>query len=163
MSANLLTKAEVSELAKSVAGRGKSLNRDIQKLAATAIGYANIHGDVTIAQEIYSQLVLNKALRLKSFVAYLEFHGKLEFAKETKNFIYHRRDDVETDVMELFISLSDAPWFDHIKEPEIVSTYDVSAKIAALVKQIEKMAMQESVTVSHLELLEPLRAIVSVE
>ena len=159
MSANLLTKAEVSELAKSVAGRGKSLNRDIQKLAATAIGYANIHGDVTIAQEIYSQLVTNKALRLKSFVAYLEFHGKLEYAKETKNFVYRRRDDVETDVMNLFVSLSDAPWYEQIKEPEMVSSYDVSAKIVALVKQIEKMAAQESVTVSGLELLEPLRSL----
>ena len=163
MSANLLTHQEASDLAKSVATRGKSLNRDIQKLAATAIGYANIHGDVTIAQEIYSQLVQNKALRLKSFVAYLEFHGKLEYAKETKNFIHRKRDDVETDVMSLFISLSDSPWYDHIKEPEMVSSYDVSAKIVALVKQIEKMASQESVTVSHLEMLEPLRAIVAAE
>ena len=38
--------------------------------------------------------------------------------------------------------------------------YDLSAKIAALVKQAESMAQQESVTVSHLELLEPLRSLV---
>lgn len=160
MTANLLTKAEVTELAKSVAGRGKSLNRDIQKLAAMAIGYANIHGDVTVAQDIYAQLVNNKALRLKSFVAYLETHGKLEYDKASKNFIYRRRDDVETDVMSLFISLSDCLWYEALKEAEPVSMYDLSAKIAALVKQAEKMAAQESTTVAHLELLEPLRSLV---
>jgi hypothetical protein len=160
MTANLLTKAEVTELAKSVAGRGKSLNRDIQKLAAMAIGYANIHGDVTVAQDIYAQLVNNKALRLKSFVAYLETHGKLEYDKASKNFIHRRRDDVETDVMSLFISLSDCLWYEALKEAEPVSMYDLSAKIAALVKQAEKMAAQESTTVAHLELLEPLRGLV---
>jgi hypothetical protein len=160
MTANLLTKSEVTELAKSVAGRGKSLNRDIQKLAAMAIGYANIHGDVTVAQDIYAQLCVNKALRLKSFVAYLETHGKLEYDKSSKNFIYRRRDDVETDVMSLFISLSDCLWYEALKEAEPVSMYDLSAKIAALVKQAEKMAAQESTTVAHLELLEPLRSLV---
>lgn len=160
MSASLLTREQVSELSKSVAGRGKSLNRDIQKLAVTAIGYANVHGDVTIAQEIYSNLSTNKALRLNSFVAYLEKYGKLEYSKQDKNFIHRRRDDVETDPMELFITLAESPWYEAIKAPEPVSQYDLSAKIAALVKQCEKMAAQESVTVSHMELLEPLRALI---
>lgn len=158
--ANLLTRDEAADLAKSVATRGKSLNKDIQKLAATAIGYANIHGDVTVAQGIYETLSANKGLRIKSFVSYLETHGKLEYAKEVKNFIYRKRDDVITDVLELFLHLADNPWYDAIKESEPVSQYDLSAKIAALVKQCEKMAQQESVTVSHLELLEPLRALI---
>jgi hypothetical protein len=158
--ANLLTKDEAADLAKSVATRGKSLNKDIQKLAATAIGYANIHGDVTIAQGIYDVLSANKGLRLKSFVSYLETHGKLEYSKEVKNFIYRKRDDVITDVLELFLELADNPWFDAIKEPEPVSQYDLSAKIASLVKQCERMAEQESVSISHLELLEPLRNLV---
>lgn len=160
MSASLLTKEQVSELAKSVAGRGKSLNRDIQKLAVTAIGYANVHGDVTIAQEIYATLTQNKGLRLNSFVAYLEMYGKLEYSKQDKNFVYRRRDDVETDPMELFITLAEQPWYEAIKQPEPVSQYDLSVKIAALVKQCEKMAQQESVNIAHLELLEPLRALV---
>ena len=158
--ANLLTREEASDLAKSVATRGKSLNKDIQKLAATAIGYANIHGDVTVAQGIYSVLSVNKGIRVKSFVAYLETHGKLEYAKEAKNFIYRKRDDVITDVLELFLHLADNKWFEAIKESEPVSKYDLSAKIALLVKQAEAAAQQESVTFSHLELLEPLRALV---
>lgn len=158
--ANLLTREEASDLAKSVATRGKSLNKDIQKLAATAIGYANIHGDVTVAQGIYESLSANKGLRVKSFVAYLETHGKLEYSKDAKNFIYRKRDDVITDVMELFLNLAENPWYEAIKEKDPVSMYDLSAKIAALVKQCESMAQQESVTVSHLELLEPLRALV---
>jgi hypothetical protein len=158
--ANLLTREEASDLAKSVATRGKSLNKDIQKLAATAIGYANIHGDVTVAQGIYAVLADNKGLRVKSFVAYLETHGKLEYSKDAKNFIYRKRDDVLTDVLELFLNLADNPWYEALKEKEPVSMYDLSAKIAALVKQAESMAQQESVTVSHLELLEPLRSLV---
>ena len=158
--ANLLTREEASDLAKSVATRGKSLNKDIQKLAATAIGYANIHGDVTVAQGIYSVLSVNKGLRVKSFVAYMETHGKLEYSKEAKNFIYRKRDDVITDVLELFLHLADNPWFEAIKESEPVSKYDLSAKIAALVKSAEAAAQQDSVVFSHLELLEPLRALV---
>jgi hypothetical protein len=158
--ANLLTRDEAATLAKSVATRGKSLNKDIQKLAATAIGYANIHGDVTVAQGIYDALSGNKGLRIKSFVSYLETHGKLEYSKEAKNFIYRKRDDVITDVLELFLDLADNPWYEALKESEPVSMYDLSAKIASLVKQCEAMAQKESVTVSHLELLEPLRSLV---
>lgn len=158
--ANLLTREEAADLAKSVATRGKSLNKDIQKLAATAIGYANIHGDVTVAQGIYESLSANKGLRIKSFVSYLETHGKLEYSKEVKNFIHRKRDDVITDVLELFLHLADNPWYDAIKESEPVSMYDLSVKIDALVRQAEKMAQQESVKFAHLELLEPLRALV---
>lgn len=161
--ANLLTREEAADLAKSVATRGKSLNKDIQKLAATAIGYANIHGDVTVAQGIYESLVGNKGLRINSFVAYLEKHGKLEYSKDAKNFIHRKRDDVITDVMELFLHLAENPWYEAIKGKDPVSMYDLSAKIAALVKQAESMAQQESVRVAHFELLEPLRALVVAE
>lgn len=161
--ANLLTREEAADLAKSVATRGKSLNKDIQKLAATAIGYANVHGDVTVAQGIYESIANNKGLRIKSFVAYLEKHGKLEYSKDAKNFIHRKRDDVITDVMELFLHLAENPWYEAIKGKDPVSMYDLSAKIAALVKQAESMAQQESVTVAHFELLEPLRALVVAE
>ena len=161
--ANLLTREEAADLAKSVATRGKSLNKDIQKLAATAIGYANVHGDVTVAQGIYESIANNKGLRIKSFVAYLEKHGKLEYSKDAKNFIHRKRDDVITDVMELFLHLAENPWYEAIKEKDPVSMYDLSVKIAALVKQAESMAQQESVTVAHFELLEPLRALVVAE
>ena len=160
MSANLMTKDQVIELAKSVSGRGKSLNRDIQKLAVSAIGYANVHGDVTIAQSIYETLTVNKGLRLNSFVAYLEKFGKLEYDKTVKNFIYRRRDDVETDPMELFVSLAEFPWYEAIKAKEPVSTYDVAAKIKAIIAQCDRLAHQESVSIAHLELLEPLRSLV---
>jgi cytidylate kinase len=161
--ANLLTREEAADLAKSVATRGKSLNKDIQKLAAAAIGYANVHGDVTVAQGIYESIANNKGLRIKSFVAYLEKHGKLEYSKDAKNFIHRKRDDVITDVMELFLHLAENPWYEAIKEKDPVSMYDLSVKIAALVKQAESMAQQESVTVAHFELLEPLRALVVAE
>lgn len=161
--ANLLTREEAADLAKSVATRGKSLNKDIQKLAAAAIGYANVHGDVTVAQGIYESIANNKGLRIKSFVAYLEKHGKLEYSKDAKNFIHRKRDDVITDVMELFLHLAENPWYEAIKGKDPVSMYDLSAKIAALVKQAESMAQQESVTVAHFELLEPLRALVVAE
>ena len=160
MSANLMTKDQVIELAKSVSGRGKSLNRDIQKLAASAIGYANVHGDVTIAQGIYETLSANKGLRLNSFVAYLEKFGKLEYDKTVKNFIYRKRDDVETDPMELFVSLAELPWYEAIKAKEPVSTYDVAAGIKAIIARCDRLAQQESVAIAHLELLEPLRSLI---
>lgn len=157
---NMMTKEQAFELSKSIGKRGNALNRDIQKIACTAIGYANVHGDVTVAQEIFEQIGGNKGIRLNSFVRYLETHGKLAYDKETKNFVHRQRDDVITDVMELFLTLSENPWYQAIKQEPVESVYDVTKMVKALVERVEKLSKNERNTIENIELLDTLKLLV---
>lgn len=157
---NMMTKEQAFDLSKSIGNRGKALNRDIQKIAATAIGYANIHGDVTVAQNIFENIADNKGIRLNSFVRYLETHGQLAYDKESKNFVYRKRDDVIKDVMELFLALSEAPWYQAIKQEQVESIYDVSKMIKSLVDRVEKLSKNERNTIENIELVDTLKLLI---
>lgn len=160
MTTNMMTKDQAFDLAKSIGNRGKTLNRDIQKIAATAIGYANIHGDITVAQEIFENIKDNKGIRINSFVKYLERHGQLAYDKESKNFVYHKRTDVVTDVMELFLTLSDNPWYEAVKQEPVGSMYDVADMVTKLVERCEKLAKNERNTLENAQLLDTLKLLV---
>lgn len=157
---NMMTQEQAFELSKSIGNRGKALNRDIQKIAATAIGYANIHGDITVAQNIFENIKDNKGIRLNSFVKYLERHGQLAYDKESKNFVYHKRDDVCKDVMELFLTLSDNPWYEAVKQEPVGSMYDVADMVTKLVERCEKLAKNERNTLENAQLLDTLKLLV---
>lgn len=140
--------------------RGAALANDIQSLAVTCIGYANVHGDVTIAQEAYSKLEGVSGVRFNSFVKYLETYGQLAFDKETKNMVYHKRDDVLKDPVQLIAALADTRWHTAIKAEAVESIYDVAAQVAKLIEKIEKSIANEKVTVKNADLLDALRAVV---
>jgi hypothetical protein len=161
MTTAMLTKEQAFDLSKSIGKRGQALNRDIQKIACTAIGYANIHGDITVAQNIFENLRDNKGIRVNSFVRYLETFGQLQYDKESKNFIYRKRDDVIKDVMELFLTLADNPWYQAIKQETPESVYDVAEMVKKLIARVEKLNENERNTVQNIELLETLKAITS--
>lgn len=156
-----MTQEQAFELSKSIGNRGKALNRDIQKIAATAIGYANIHGDVTVAQNIFENIKDNKGIRLNSFVKYLERHGQLAYDKESKNFVYHKRDDVCKDVMELFLTLAESPWYEAVKQEPVGSIYDVQEMLTKFIERTEKLAKNEHNKVQNVELLDTLRLLVA--
>lgn len=158
---NLMTKEDALVLSKSIGSRGKTLNRDIQKIACTAIGYANIHGDVTVAQNIYDNIRDNKGIRLNSFVKYLERFGCLAYDKESKNFVHHKRDDVVKDVLELFLTLNENPWYEAVKQEPVGSIYDVSDMVTKLIEKCEKLASNERNQVKNLEILESLKLVLS--
>lgn len=155
----MMTKEQAFDLAKSIGSRGKALNRDLQKIACTAIGYANIHGDITVAQTAFEQIKENKGIRLNSFVRYLENFGQLAYDKESKNFVYRKRDDVCKDVMELFLTLSEHPWYEAIKQEPTESIYDVAKMVKALITKCEKLAQNEHNTIQNIELLDTLKLI----
>lgn len=161
MSNPMMTKEQAFDLAKSIGSRGKALNRDLQKIACTAIGYANIHGDITVAQTAFEQIKENKGIRLNSFVRYLENFGQLAYDKESKNFVYRKRDDVIKDVMELFLTLSEHPWFEAIKQEPTESIYDVADMVKKLVARCEKLAQHERNTIVNAEMLDTLKLLVS--
>jgi hypothetical protein len=153
----ILSKDDTLSLIKSVKGRAGRLDTDLQKVAVMCIVYANVHGDVTIAQAALESL--GKGQRKPSFVAYLEQHGKMQFDGKTKTIVYRKRDDVATDVGSVVEALADTHWVDAKKDPEIQSMYDVEAMVAALVKRIEKLAAVEGTTIKSIEKLDVLRAL----
>lgn len=155
----LMSVAELTELAKSVQNRGKTLNRDVQKLAMNAIAYANIHGDITIANTAHDAIKGNKGIRVNSFVKYCETYGKLQYSKESKGFVYRKRDDVLTDPMELFLALGESPWYEAVKQETPESIYDMAEMVKKFIAKCEKLAANPAVTLEHAELLERIRLV----
>jgi hypothetical protein len=158
---DLLSKEAAFKLADSVKKRGDALNNDIQKLAVTAIGYANVHGDVTIAQEIvgkiYDTLSTNKGLRFNSFVRYLETYGQLAYDKDAKSMVYKKRDNVLTNPLDLMLALSEVKWFDAIKQETPQSIYDVQDMLKKFIEGCERKANSKSNTVTNMQLIEQLK------
>lgn len=157
-----MSKEQAFELSKSIGNRGKTLNRDLQKVACTAIGYANIHGDITVAQNIWENLSDNKGIRLNSFVKYLETYGQIKFDKEAKTFVYSKRDDVIKDVMELFLTLSDNPWYQAIKQEPVGQEYDINEMVKKFVAKCESLAKNELNTVKNLEMLAKVKSVAGI-
>ncbi len=153
----MMSKDEAFELSKSIGNRAASLQRDIQKIAATAIGYANVHGDVTVAQNIIEHIRDKKGIRLNSLVKYIETHAKLAWDKEAKNFVYHKRDDVICDPLELFMVLSENKWYEAIKQEVPQSVYDVQEMLKAFIEKCERLANKGNNKVEHAELIEQLK------
>jgi hypothetical protein len=143
--------------------RGASLSNDIQSIALTCIGYANVHGDVTIAQEAYSKLEGVSGLRFNSFVKYLETYGQLAYDKDAKTMVYRKRTDVITDPVQLVTALQETRWYTAIKAEAVESIYDVQAQVEKLIKKIESSIANEKVTVKGADLLDKLRDVVTAQ
>lgn len=153
----MMSKDEAFELSKSIGNRAANLQRDIQKIAATAIGYANVHGDVTVAQNIMDNIRDKKGIRLNSLVKYIETHAQLAWDKESKNFVYHKREDVITDPLELFMILSENKWYEAIKQEVPQSVYDVQEMLKNFIEKCERLANKGTNTVKHTELIDQLK------
>lgn len=140
MAANILTKELAVKLADKIIKSGATMRKDVQSLAVTAIGYANVHGDITIANKAL-EAVQSTKMQVRQFIAYCEAHGKLKFSKEGKCFTFERKEDVKTDVVELITHLAAMPeWheFEIAKDVVVVSLYD---KLEKLLKQIKEESL----------------------
>lgn len=109
----LLTKEAALNLAVKIVKQGVALRTDIQKLAVAAIGYANVHGDTSIAIRAL-EAVQSTKLMPKKFIAYCEHYGKLKFDKVSKSFVFNRDNDkAKCEPLELFKFLADQPsWYE---------------------------------------------------
>lgn len=134
-------------------GRSSIRVRDqIQKVAVVAIGYANIHGDITVAQKACEVFQSNKGIRFNSFVKYLESYGQLRWDSKTKTMSYHKREDVASDIPELMAELEGTFWFEAVKAEEAVSMYDVKAAIEKLINKATSEA-KKGADIQHKEML----------
>ena len=128
---------------KAIAGIGNKLNKRIQFAALNAIHYSIAHGDVGFGQRLV--MAMNNGLRKNSLVAFLEKHGKFQWAKEQKSLIYKKRDELQAaDATAICEKISEM-WFDTIKAPEPQSMYDFDASFDKFMKNAAKAAANESI------------------
>lgn len=155
----ILSQEQAVELADSIKRRGKALERDIQSLCVTAIAYANMHGDITIANRVMPSLPTGQ--RRQACVNLLEAFGKLRYNAKTKEFEYRQRDDVMTDAVVLIEELSKSEnfWTVYTPEPTIVSSVDALVAVQRLVKSLTAAA-KKGTTIENREILEKLVAMV---
>jgi hypothetical protein len=140
--------------------RGNALMNDIQSISVTAIGYANVHGDVTIAQDICTTLQTIGGVRFTAFVKYLEVYGNLAWDKDTKNFVYRKNDNAVCDPAELVAQLHATRWFDAIKQEQPTSVYDVEEMVRKMLTKLTNAAKRENVTIENEYLMEELAKLV---
>lgn len=141
--------------------RGNALMNDIQSISVTAIGYANVHGDVTIAQDICTTLQTIGGVRFTAFVKYLEVYGNLAWDKDTKNFVYRKNEDAVCDPAELVAQLHTTRWFDAIKQEQPTSVYDVEEMVRKMLAKLTKAAQKDGVTIKNDYLIEELAGLIS--
>ena len=117
---------------KSIGTTGNRLNKRIQIAAINAVYYSVTEGYVQYCTNL--MLSLNAGQRKNSLLAFLEKHGKVQWSKESKEFIFRKRDDVTVDTVEAIVDL----WCDAVKEPELASTVDFEEEAARFLKKLEK-------------------------
>lgn len=151
--AQLLTKEKALDLAVSITKKGVALRGDIQKLAVTAIGYANVHGDTSIAIRAL-EAVQSTKLMPKKFIAYCEHYGKLTYDKASKSFVFNRENKTaKTDPVELMQFLDKQPaWYEFEMEKS-----DQPIELITKVEKLVSHVKAESLTPEEVALVEAIR------
>lgn len=148
----ILSRPEADKLQDSISRRGKVLESDVQRLIVTAIGYCNVHGDISIAQRMYTALSGLKGFRLQAVVNLCEAFGNMKFDDKgingkpaTKNFLHIKQfklinEKAKTNPAEIVteLMLPDNHWTVFTKAPATKSSIDVFAKVSELVASVEK-------------------------
>jgi hypothetical protein len=142
MKFSILSQEQALATIVSIAKSGNQLQNKVQSIAVTAIGYANVHGDVTIANRAFVALKDLKGIKLSAFTAYLEEYGCLALAKD--GFVHAKRDDVERDPLKLVALLSKTAWHTPIKRESAVEVNLVDAlrKLAAKAESASKKGLK---------------------
>jgi UTP:GlnB (protein PII) uridylyltransferase len=150
--ANFLTKTLADSLTNDIVSRGKALELDVQRLIVTAIGYANIHGDITIAQRMYSALATVKGFRLQAVINLVEAFSVMKFDDKgigdkaaTKNFQHLKHwnltnENASKDPAEIVEVLARPEnfWTEFTKPPVVKSSYDVLEQVTSILATAKK-------------------------
>lgn len=114
---------------KSIASRGKTLERDIHVAAVSTLNHAELHGDVTLAQrlvEAVPSLARKNALR-DWFLAF----GKFSYDEKNKTLAYNKAG------VTLLDEAIATPFWDFKPEAPYVP-FDMNAAIQKLIQRAEK-------------------------
>lgn len=135
---------------KSIATRGKTLERDIHVAAVSSLNHAELHGDITLAQKLVDAvptMARKNALR-DWFLA----HGKFSYDVENKTLTFNKKG------VTLLQEAIDTPFWEFKPEPEY-KPFDINAAVQQLVARAEKAVEKgEKVPTDKLEALRKLVA-----
>ena len=121
----------------------------------------NVHGDVTIAQDICTTLQTLGGVRFNSFVKYCETYGNLAWDKESKNFVHFKNPVAVCDPAELVAQLHATRWFDAIKQEKPASVYDVEEMVRKMLTKLTNAAKREGVVIENEHLIDELAGLLS--
>ena len=123
-----------------------SVQKALQHAASIAIGYVNVHGDISVANKCLAKLTKTggiKGIKLQAWVTYLETFGALEFVKDSKVFKFRKEADVLRDPAALLVALAASPWQDAVADKPLETMHDCMKDVVALLKKLEKLAAAE--------------------
>jgi hypothetical protein len=126
-----------------------------QHLAAEAISYSILHGDITFANKLLES-VQNQPKIAKQLIAYMESWGNLQHQPVQNAFEYLKKRDKSCWDAEIKTSLESNPWFEAFapKAPRHESTVvDADKEIRRLVEHLLKVKTDGKKVLLHETLL----------
>lgn len=161
--------AEVSKFAAGVATKIDNINKALQSLAITCIGYSLKDNNTNPANDAIVHLATKKGIKVQAFVACLEKLGNLKYDSKDKKFTYHKNtsataltlDNSPESIVAFMEKMAepDFHWTSFQKDPPVKSMYDFGDELAKFIEKMEKQAKQEGVTISRKGVLDDAKAL----
>ena len=151
----LMSKEDARKAIKSAATSIIAMRRNLQKVAVSAIGYANFHQDIDIAREVFEQFNGVKGVQAQRLLDYIQHYGCVVFDGKNKKKPVQYAVNLNAeckDVAALLEQLDGAHWYEHKNEKE-AEALDVHAELQKLVKRVLK-AQEAKREVLHAELVD---------
>lgn len=127
---NLITGSKAIDTAiKSIATRGKSLDKDIHIAAVSTLMHADEHGDVTLAQRLVD--AIPQSARKNALKDWFLAMGKFSYDTQNKTLIFNKQGVTMKD------KAIATPFWAFKPEPEY-KPFDINAAIAQLVTRANK-------------------------
>lgn len=158
------TAAELRKEYGAIAKAAQSLVGRIQGAAADTVLHIAAHGDVTLADELCESL--GKGLRASKLRDWFIANGACDMPKGAKRFKLHGKKRAELqacDTDELHGKLMALPWHESEKEEQAEESLDIAAALEKTLKDLEKKASKEGVTVAHRDLLGMVSRMIAIE
>jgi hypothetical protein len=148
---NLLTQEEINKIVAGIAKSGAKLDKDIQKVAVSAIGHAILHKNIVPANQLFK--AMPNGSRKNSLIAYFEENAPLVFVTADKEFGYYDNPKVTGFDQEALMALA---WHE-AKREVLRSSYDVDASFTRFMNAVNK-AIADGLEVKGLEKFKALQA-----
>ena len=115
---------------------GKKMDMLIHKTSVAILLHTEEHGDYTKANDLHK--VMPKSVRTKTWVEWMEAHGKVKWDKDKKEFIFDRE---STTLIEDAITTPFWLWKTEVTE---VKPLDFIKSLEALINRAEKVMKDET-------------------
>lgn len=148
----MLTVAQINAKLKAVAKNRDKINNELQTVAVSIIGHACEHGDTTLADRLLD--AMGKGLDRQAMVLFLEDLGPFQFDKASGKFKLSKKKRAEMEFDEEFLMSDECQkWYEYAKDKTaLASSFDLEAKVAALLKSLKKKREDGEVEIKNGEL-----------